>query len=450
MSLPAGTRLNWYEIVGSLGAGGMGEVYRARDTRLQRDVALKVLSEALSGHPDHIERFRREARAVAALSHPNIVTIHSVEEVEGVHVLVMELVEGQPLERHIPIDGMALPAFLDIVIPLADALAAAHARGIVHRDLKPANVMVDTQGRLKVLDFGLAKTLAADTLALAETRANLTHPGLIVGTMPYMAPEQIEGRPVDARVDVFALGVMMYELATGKRPFSGDSSATVLASILRDQPRPLADDRPDLPGHLGHLIARSLEKRPDDRVQTARDVLNELKLLQRESTTVTSQRSEATTRPARDPESGTTRAKGLWTAVLPFTARGNDAETVALAEGLAEDISAGLARFPYLKVAASREGARYLVEGTIRRAGSMIRVSIELKDLHSGVHLWGEKHDRDLSTASVFSVQDDLAKATGAWLLRPCNRARCTLCRAPRRTCARRLHCWHARHDRHA
>jgi serine/threonine protein kinase len=171
MPLPAGTRLNWYEVVGSIGAGGMGEVYRARDTRLQREVALKVLSGELAAHPDHIERFQREARAVAALSHPNIVTIHSVEEVEGRHVLVMELVEGQPLDRHIPMDGMALPALLDVAIPLADALAAAHARGIVHRDLKPANVMVDVQGRVKVLDFGLAKTLGADTLAMALARS---------------------------------------------------------------------------------------------------------------------------------------------------------------------------------------------------------------------------------------------------------------------------------------
>jgi len=409
MSLSAGARLNWYEITGSLGAGGMGEVYRARDTRLQRDVALKVLPGAIAGDADHLERFRREARAVAALSHPNIVTIYSVEEADGRHLLVMELVEGQSLDRHIPVGGMALPSLLDVAIPLADALAAAHTRGIVHRDLKPANVMVDGQGRVKVLDFGLAKTMGADAAALEETRVDLTQPGLIVGTMPYMAPEQIEGRAVDARVDIFALGVMLYELATGKRPFMGDSSPTVLASILRDHPRPIAEERPDLPSHLGRVIARCLEKRPDERIQTARDVLNELKLVQRESATSTARSLESGKLPARGPDSGAARARGLWTAVLPFTARGTDAESIALAEGLTEDISAGLARFPYLKVAASREDARYVVEGSVRRAGPTIRVSVELKDLHNGVHLWGEKHDRELSAATVFAVQDDIA-----------------------------------------
>src|SRR5262245_4198415 len=313
----------------------MGEVYRARDARLERDIALKVLPQVLAGDPNHIDRFRREARIIAALSHPNIVTIYSVDEIDSSHVLAMELIEGHTLDQQLPAGGMKLASLLDIAIPLADALAAAHARGIVHRDLKPTNVMIDAHGRVKVLDFGLAKNVATDAIAEAVTRVDLTHPGLIVGTMPYMAPEQIEGRAIDARVDIFALGVLLYELATGQRPFAGDSSVTVLASILRDRPRAVADSRPDLPGRLGQLIARCLEKRPDDRVQTARDVLNELKTLRRESESVAAASAiDGPRQSPRETDSGTARARGLWTAVVPFTTRGADADSGALAEGL--------------------------------------------------------------------------------------------------------------------
>jgi TolB-like protein len=419
MPIVPGTRVGPYAIVSPLGAGGMGEVYRARDTRLQRDVALKTLPAAEAADPERVERFYREARAVAALTHPNIVTIHSVEEADGVHFLTMELVEGRSLDCDAPSSGYSLTMLLQIGIPLADALCVAHERGIIHRDLKPANVILDGRGQVKVLDFGLAKFIdppdaerarrAGAGLSLAETRAPLTRAGLIVGTMPYMAPEQIEGRRIDARADIFSLGVLLYELATGKRPFGGDSSPTVIASILRDTPAPVIDARPDLPGALGRLIARCLEKDPNDRIQTARDVLNELKSLQRESTTALTPLAIVPSASRRDPGSGSMRPAGFWTAVLPFTTRGTDTESLALAEGLTEDINAGLAKFPYVRVAARSDDARYVVEGAVRRVGSMMRVSVELKDLRAGVQLWGDKYDRDLTGANLFGLQDDLA-----------------------------------------
>jgi serine/threonine protein kinase len=276
VSLQPGSRLGPYEIQSVIGTGGMGEVYRARDTRLGRDIALKILPPSRSSEPAHIERFLREARAVAALSHPNIVTIHSVEEADGVHFLTMELVEGVALADEIPASGLPLDRWLEIAGGLADALTAAHEKGIAHRDLKPANVMIDRDGRVKVLDFGLAKIMGEDVVDIGETRLDLTKTGTIIGTMPYMSPEQVQGLKVDARTDGFSLGVMLYEMAAGTRPFVGDSSPTLIASILRDVPRPIAECRPELPVQLGRLIARCLEKRPGDRVQTARDVRNEL------------------------------------------------------------------------------------------------------------------------------------------------------------------------------
>ena len=417
MAIPPGTTIGRYELVAELGAGGMGEVYRARDARLQREVALKILPEALASDPVHVERFHREARAVAALTHPSIVTIHSVEEAEGRHFLTMELIEGHPLDADLPASGYPQAQLLDVGMALADGLAAAHERGIVHRDLKPSNVMIDRRGRVKLLDFGLAKNTGLDGAAEMETRAPLTHAGLIVGTMPYMAPEQIEGRAVDPRTDIFSLGAVLYELATGARPFAGESSARLMAAILRDEPQPIADRRRDLPPAFARLVSRCLEKRPDDRVQTARDVYNELKSQQRETSASTAARPVAPplrVEAVRPPSSGADRTTGLWTTVLPFAARGGDADITALAEGLTEDIAAGLIKFPYLKIVAASGSqrparARYVVQGSLRRAGAMLRVAVELIDSESGVHLWAERFDREFSPSRIFEIQDDLA-----------------------------------------
>ena len=280
MTVSQGDRLGAYEILASLGMGGMGEVYRARDTKLQRDVAIKILPEAFASDPGRRERFEREARTVAALNHPNIVTIFSVEAEGGVLFLTMELVEGKPLSELIPKDGMGLAQILKTMIPLADAVSAAHQRGITHRDLKPANVMVAHDGRVKVLDFGLAKLRETDLADATMLPAHaLTGEGHIVGTVAYMSPEQAEGKPVDERSDIFSLGIILFEIATGQRPFKGDTSASVLASIIKDTPASVADVKTGVPRDLARIVKRSLVKDPEHRYQTAKDFRNELEAL---------------------------------------------------------------------------------------------------------------------------------------------------------------------------
>jgi Tol biopolymer transport system component len=277
-----GTTLLHYRIVGSLGRGGMGEVYEAEDTRLGRRVALKVLPPELASDPGRLERFRREARAVAALNHPNVVTIYSVEEADGVHFLTMELVKGDTLAGLIPAEGLPLPRFRAISVELSDAVAAAHQRGIVHRDLKPANVMVTAEGRVKVLDFGLAKLRlpAGDpgpgSLASTEALSGLTG---IVGTVFYMSPEQAEGRPVDHRSDIFSLGVVLYEMATGRRPFGGESAVSVISAILKDTPPPTCEVNPRLPAEIDRILRHCLAKDPARRYQNTLDLRNDLEEL---------------------------------------------------------------------------------------------------------------------------------------------------------------------------
>ncbi len=258
-----------------LGRGGMGEVYLAEDTTLGRQVALKILPSELAAS-DRRERFEREARAVAALNHPNIVTLHSIDQSGDTPFLTMEFVDGKPLGELIPPTGLALDRLLKIAIPLTDAVGAAHQRGILHRDLKPANVMVTADGRVKVLDFGLAKlheeVEARETLPTQE----LTGEGRIVGTVAYMSPEQAEGKTVDQRSDVFSIGVLLYELATGTRPFSGETSLSVLSAILKETPRPIIELRPDLPRDFTRIVRRALNKDPEERYQSAKDLRNDL------------------------------------------------------------------------------------------------------------------------------------------------------------------------------
>jgi serine/threonine-protein kinase len=280
-----GKTLNHYTIIESLGKGGMGEVYLARDTKLNRKVALKVLDPGTAGDPSRRARFEREAQAIAALNHPNIVTVYSVEEAGEVRFITMELIEGTTLGELIQPGGMELKKMFDIGLALSDALAAAHQQGITHRDLKPDNVMVTRDGRAKVLDFGLAKLLEDDApggdIGQLATR-ELTQPGLLVGTVPYMSPEQIEGKLLDSRSDIFSLGIILFQMATGSRPFQGESGPSLMSAILRDTPQPVTASRADLPRHLARIILRCLEKDPDDRYQSARDVRYELRSVVKE------------------------------------------------------------------------------------------------------------------------------------------------------------------------
>jgi len=407
-----GRQLGSYKIVCMLGAGGMGEVYLAHDTKLGRDVALKVLPPDMARDPERLARFQREARSVAALNHLHIVTIFSVEEVDGIHFLTMELVKGRSLDQLIPEGGLPIKRILEIAGALAEALTATHQKGIVHRDLKPANVMVTEEGRVKVLDFGLAKeTHEANSSDATLTSVEFTEVGVIMGTPAYMSPEQIAGRKIDHRTDLFSLGTILYEMATGQRPFQGRSAAELASAILRDTPRPLGELRSGLPGELWRVIQRCLEKSVADRFPSARDLRSALSGVTAEI----------------EVHSGTARAEeGFWIAVLPFEYSGANTDLIALAEGLSEDIVTGLSRFSYLRVIARSStlryfhmavdvravgkelGARYVMEGSLRQAGPTLRIAVQLVDAGSGAHLWAETYDRPFRPEEIFALLDDV------------------------------------------
>ncbi|MGB5891193.1 MAG: protein kinase, partial [Thermoanaerobaculia bacterium] len=424
-----GQMLAHYRITAALGAGGMGEVWRATDTKLGREVALKVLPAEMAANPERLNRFRREATMLAALDHPSIVTVHSVEECEGVHFLTMQLVDGESLDRLIPEGGLGVDRLLEIGAAVAEALAAAHDKGIVHRDLKPANVMVAGDGRVKVLDFGLAKIAApqSDELLASEMATELhTREGVVMGTVPYMSPEQIAGRAVDQQTDIFSLGVVLYEMATGQRPFAGQSSAELASAILRDTPRPLGELRADVPNSLARVIERCLEKIAADRLPSARDVRDGLRGASAEAPSIQATTAPASRSVAAADLGAASTDEGFWVAVLPFKYTGADADLTALAEGLTEEIVTGLSRFSYLRVVARgstagsvKDGvdgrsagmaidARYFMEGSLRQAGARLRVAVQLVDGSSGAHLWAETYDRSFSPEAVFELQDDL------------------------------------------
>ncbi len=277
-----GTTLGHYRILRLVGKGGIGEVYAAEDLTLDRTVALKVLPDSVAVTDDDLDRFEREAKAVASLNHPGIVTLHSFEKEGDTRFITMELVEGDPLSSKIPSGGFPFDTLLGMAVEIADAVSTAHERGITHRDLKPANVLVTPQGHVKILDFGLAKLHEPEGLADEQPTRQLTGEGRIVGTVAYMSPEQAEGRAVDYRTDIFSLGMMLYEMSTGQRPFQSDTSLSVLSAVLRDQPQPATELNPALPGAFARLIKTCLRKDPERRYQSAKDLRNELQTLKEE------------------------------------------------------------------------------------------------------------------------------------------------------------------------
>jgi TolB-like protein/Flp pilus assembly protein TadD len=415
-----GQRLGSYQLAARIGAGGMGEVYRARDTKLNRDVAIKVLLPAVANDPDRLARFSREAQLLASLNHPHICTIHDVGKKSSTAYLVMELLEGRTLDHLIRRGGVPLDQFFDIAIALADALAAAHRKHITHRDLKPVNVMVSDDGRVKVLDFGLARAAEPEPRA---TRLALTQAGTIVGTMPYMSPEQIAAKPLDPRTDIFSLGIMLYEMATGRRPFGGDSPPALMFSILKDQPTLIGELRPDLPADVSRLIGRCLEKDPGDRIQTATEILAELKAQRRawESGAAVSPRPVA---PFSAPRQ---RERMASIAVLAFTDMSAAKDQDWFCDGIAEEILIALTPLEGLRVAARTSAFSFkgknvdlrtigeklnvstILEGSVRRAGDRVRITVQLSDVANGFQLWSERYDRELN--DIFDVQDEIAKA---------------------------------------
>lgn len=457
-----GRTLGHYRIVEKIGEGGMGVVYRAEDTTLKRQVALKVLPADFTSNQERLERFQREAETLAALDHPNIVTIHTVEEIEGVYFLTMQLVHGRPLSELIPKSGMPLERLFELAIPLADALAAAHENGVIHRDLKPANIMATSEGRLKVLDFGLAKLRKEVPPAEATELPTepLTQEGRVVGTAPYMSPEQLEGKALDARTDIFSLGVVLYEMALGQRPFSGESSVSLISSILKETPRTVDTLRGDLPHHLGRIIAHCLEKDPKRRYQSAIDVRNELDGLRKEIESGTLSVSRESVKRHVGPSrlwwwvAGSTLAflvaatlVGVQIfrrdreepptaepppidslAVLPFDNLMGDLDQDYFVDGMHEALISELAQIDALAVISRQSVLRYrdtdktipeiaqelgvsgVVEGSVFRADGMVRITAQLIGvIPTERHLWAKSYERDLQ--DVLSLQREVAQA---------------------------------------
>jgi len=463
MPLQPGDRLGPYAIQSLLGEGGMGEVYRGRDTRLGRDVALKVISPRLVGDPRLRRRFELEARAASVLNHPAIVTIYDVGDAEGIPWIAMEWVEGQTLREALGTGPLPIREALQIARQIADGLAVAHAKGIVHRDLKPANVMITADGRGKILDFGLARQTgqgSEDLLSQADTLATpsgeATREGTILGTVGYMSPEQAKGRPVDFRSDQFAFGLIVYEMLSGRRAFDRPTPVETLAAVIRDEPVPLASLRPEIPPRLERVIATCLAKSPEDRFASTRELAAALDALAMGSVAVAetptaSDVAAAPKVPHRRPFPRRALLIGLplalavtvlgwgWLrfyaspgaidslAVLPFENASRDPDSEYLGDGLTNSLIEQMSRVRSLKVmaratvfrfkgtadplAAGRQlGVGAVLTGSVARRGGQVSVSAELVETKTGARLWGERYDRPF--AELIRLQDLLA--TGA------------------------------------
>jgi serine/threonine protein kinase/tetratricopeptide (TPR) repeat protein len=422
-----GESLLHYKIIRKLGAGGMGVVYEAEDSQLGRHVALKFLPADMARDSQLLERFQREARASSSLNHPNICTIHAFEEYERRHFLVMELLEGQTLAQKMSRNPMDVAQLLPLAIQLADALESAHAKGIIHRDIKPANLFLTDRGQIKILDFGLAKFGAASSAALSSLEQpetiveDLTSAGAAVGTVSYMSPEQARGQLVDARTDLFSLGTVLYQMATGTLPFQGETSAVIFDAILNREPKPAAELNPSLPADFVRILDKTLEKDRNLRCQTATELKTDLSRLKRDL-----ESSARRTKEKTDSDPGLHRNTGKSVAVLYFENQSGAKEDEYLRDGITEDVITELSKIRGLNifsrptVLAFRDkpvtpaqigqqlGAMCVLTGTLRRAGTRLRINAQLIDTRTDFPLWSERFDREMK--DVFEVQDEMAR----------------------------------------
>jgi serine/threonine protein kinase/Flp pilus assembly protein TadD len=404
----------------------MGEVYRARDTRLERDIAIKVLPERLANDPPSLARFQREARAVAALSHPNVIAIHDIGVHEGMPYVVMELLEGETLGRRLKRAALDWATALALATAATEGLAAAHAKGIVHRDIKPDNIFLTAGGGVKVLDFGLARLekAAPGPQGLSATVTFETQQGVVLGTICYMAPEQVRGQQADARSDVFALGCVLFEMLTGRRPFTGDTNADVMASILHDPPPPLSASGRRRPAALDRVVARCLEKDPDRRFPSAAELGAALKAIPPDAALQDSAlQFSADTRVGP----GAAASSGTSVAVLPFINMSSDPENEYFSDGLAEELINVLSKVEGLRVASRTStfafkgknedirrlgeqlNVRTVLQGSVRKSGNRLRITAQLGNVADGFQLWSETYNRQLE--DVFAIQDEIAQS---------------------------------------
>jgi serine/threonine protein kinase/Tfp pilus assembly protein PilF len=420
-----GRTISHYKVTSKLGTGGMGVVYQAEDTMLGRNVALKFLPPELAQDEPSLQRFQREARAASALNHPNICTIHAIDQHDSDQFIVMELLEGETLAEKLRRGPTDIRELLDVALQIVDALESAHAKGIVHRDLKPANIFLTSRGQAKILDFGLAKMdikRSNESMVMTAVRADdLTAAGTAIGTVSYMSPEQARAQLTDARTDIFSLGTVLYQMATGVLPFQGETSAVVFEALLSRDPKPPTEIVPSLPPELNRILAQALEKDRNYRYQSAGELKTALLRLRRDL--------DSGGRQSADSSSGRTQAYDASeksVAVLYFENISGVKEDEYFRDGITEDIITELSKIRELRprsratVLAFRDkqatpaeighqlGAAYVLTGSVRRAGSRLRINAQLIDTRTDFPLWSERYDREMQ--DVFEVQDEIAR----------------------------------------